>query len=106
MSEETKLEWTEAPTRTQWGDGMMQALVALDKDSTLSLYCHKDDTAKVPGAIARLLAECHQPDATPDVAWQDWRAAVRLATPVPITGKVVLDASTILVIDAAIQREA
>jgi 3-mercaptopyruvate sulfurtransferase SseA len=103
MSEETKFEWTQAPTRTQWGDGMMQALVALDNDSTLSLYCHKDDAAKVAGALARLLDR--QPDAAPDAAWQDWSAAVRSAKPVPITGKVVLDASTILVIDAAIQRE-
>jgi hypothetical protein len=104
MSEETKLEWTEAPTRTQWGDGMMKALVALDNDSTLYLYCHKDDAPKVAGALSRLLAR--RSDAIPDAARQDWSAAVRSAKPVPITGQVVLDASTILAVDVAIQREA
>jgi len=49
------LEWVEAPTRTEWGDGMMSATVALDKDSTLDLYCHKDDIHKVVAALSLVL---------------------------------------------------
>jgi hypothetical protein len=49
------LEWAEAPMRTQWGNGMMTALVALDKDSTLDLYCHKDDIHKVAPALTLVL---------------------------------------------------
>lgn len=44
-------EWSAAPVRTQWGDGMMVADVALDKDSTLTLYCHKDDVPKVSAVL-------------------------------------------------------
>jgi hypothetical protein len=48
------LEWTAAPIRTQWGDGMMVADVALDSDSTLTMYCHRDDRPKVVAAIAAI----------------------------------------------------
>ena len=43
-----KLEWTQAPTKTQWGYEMMEASVAIDKDHTLSLYCEASQTDKVP----------------------------------------------------------
>ena len=43
-----KLEWNRAPTKTQWGHDMMEACVAIDKDHTLSLYCERDQTTKVP----------------------------------------------------------
>jgi hypothetical protein len=42
-----ELKWSTAPTRTEWGEGMMVADVALDNDSTLTMYCHKNDLAKV-----------------------------------------------------------
>lgn len=50
----SSLEWDEAPTSTQWGEGMMVACVGLDKDSTLDLYCHKDDLHKVAGALCAI----------------------------------------------------
>jgi hypothetical protein len=49
-----ELEWTDAPISTQWGDGMKEAVIALDKDSTARLFCHADDLAKVEAAIAGL----------------------------------------------------
>lgn len=50
------LDWQAAPTSTQWGEGMVVACVALDKDSTLDLYCHKDDVHKVAAALASVLS--------------------------------------------------
>jgi hypothetical protein len=46
-----KLEWAQAPVKTQWGHDMMEASVAIDKDHTLSLYCERDQTAKVPKVL-------------------------------------------------------
>jgi hypothetical protein len=46
-----KLEWDKAPVRTQWGHDMMEASVAIDKDHTLSLYCERDQTDKVPKVL-------------------------------------------------------
>lgn len=42
-----KLEWIQAPVKTQWGDEMVVASVAIDKDHTVCLYCERDQTAKV-----------------------------------------------------------
>ena len=42
-----KFEWTQAPTKTQWGHDMVETCVAIDKDHTLSLYCERDQTDKV-----------------------------------------------------------
>jgi hypothetical protein len=36
------LQWSEAPRRTEWGDGMMEALIALGPDHTARIYAHKD----------------------------------------------------------------
>jgi hypothetical protein len=49
-----KLDWENAPKRTQWGAGMKEALVELDKDHTLSLYAEDDALHLVPAALARL----------------------------------------------------
>jgi redox-regulated HSP33 family molecular chaperone len=49
MSE--SMTWQEAPSKTQWGDGMMVATVALSKDATLDLYAHKDDLHLVAQAL-------------------------------------------------------
>jgi hypothetical protein len=43
-----KLKWNKAPVKTQWGHDMMESSIAIDKDQTLSLYCERDQTDKVP----------------------------------------------------------
>ena len=40
-------KWHQAPVKTSWGDGMVVADLAIDKDHTLSIYCERDQTAKV-----------------------------------------------------------
>ncbi len=45
------LEWAEAPERTQWGGGMMEALVALGKDDTLRLYAEAEALHLVGAAL-------------------------------------------------------
>ena len=42
-----KLEWTQAPVKTQWGHEMMEATVGIGKDHTLSMYCEASQTDKV-----------------------------------------------------------
>jgi hypothetical protein len=39
--------WSEAPVKTQWGDEMVVADLAIDKDHTVSVYCERDQIAKV-----------------------------------------------------------
>lgn len=34
--------WSEAPQRSEWGDGMMCADIELSKDETMTVYAHKD----------------------------------------------------------------
>ena len=48
-----KLKWQQAPVKTQWGDEMVVASVAIDKDHTLSLYCERDQTPKVEAMFAQ-----------------------------------------------------
>ena len=48
-----KLKWQQAPVKTQWGDDMVVASVAIDKDHTLSLYCERDQTPKVDVMFAQ-----------------------------------------------------
>jgi hypothetical protein len=40
-------KWHQAPVKTQWGDDMVVADIAIDKDNTVSVYCERDQTAKV-----------------------------------------------------------
>ena len=40
-------KWHQAPVKTSWGDGMVVADLAIDKDHTVSIYCERDQTAKV-----------------------------------------------------------
>ena len=49
----SRLKWMEAPRRSEWGAGMMEALAALGPDETLRLYAHRD---AVPMADALLSA--------------------------------------------------
>ena len=48
-----KFKWQQAPVKTQWGDDMVVASVAIDKDHTLSLYCERDQTPKVDAVFAQ-----------------------------------------------------
>lgn len=48
-----KLKWQQAPVKTQWGDEMVVASVAIDNDHTLSLYCERDQTPKVDAMLAQ-----------------------------------------------------
>jgi hypothetical protein len=40
-------KWHQAPVRTSWGHDMVVADLAIDKDNTVSVYCERDQTAKV-----------------------------------------------------------
>lgn len=48
-----KLKWQQAPVKTQWGDDMVVASVAIDNDHTLSLYCERDQVPKVDAMFAQ-----------------------------------------------------
>ena len=48
-----KLKWQQAPVRTTWGDEMVVASVAIDKDHTVCLYCERDQTPKVDAMFAQ-----------------------------------------------------
>ena len=53
MASSAALKWQQAPVKTQWGDGMVVASIAIDKDHTLSLYCERDQTLKVEAMFAQ-----------------------------------------------------
>ena len=53
QQEPAALKWQQAPVKTQWGDDMVVASVAIDNDHTLSLYCERDQTAKVDAMLAQ-----------------------------------------------------
>jgi hypothetical protein len=53
QQEPVALKWQQAPVKTQWGDGMVVASIAIDKDHTLSLYCERDQTLKVEAMFAQ-----------------------------------------------------
>jgi aerobic-type carbon monoxide dehydrogenase small subunit (CoxS/CutS family) len=40
-------KWHQAPVKTSWGHEMVVADLAIDKDHTASIYCERDQTAKV-----------------------------------------------------------
>jgi len=39
--------WDQAPVKTSWGRDMVVADLAIDKDHTVSVYCERDQIAKV-----------------------------------------------------------
>ena len=51
--EPVALKWQQAPVKTQWGDEMVVASVAIDKDHTVCLYCERDQTPKVDAMFAQ-----------------------------------------------------
>lgn len=40
-------EFQPSPAKTTWGEGMMVADIALNKDEIVSVYVHKDDIYKI-----------------------------------------------------------
>ena len=51
--EPVTLKWQQAPVKTQWGDDMVVASVAIDKDHTVCLYCERDQAPKVEAMFAQ-----------------------------------------------------
>ena len=45
------LQWNKAPVKTEWGEDMVEALVEIDKDHTLKMYCEADQAARVEAMI-------------------------------------------------------
>ncbi len=45
--------WQQSPIKTQWGDDMVVADLAIDKDHTVSVYCERDQTARVEAMFNR-----------------------------------------------------
>lgn len=50
--QEPEWKWLDAPVKTLWGDDMVVADLAIDKDHTVSVYCERDQTAKVEALLA------------------------------------------------------
>ena len=65
-----KLKWQQAPVKTQRGDEMVVASVAIDNDHTLSLYCERDQTSKVDA----MFAQRQWVGLTDDEMWELWNA--------------------------------
>ncbi len=47
VAEPVAWKWHQAPVKTSWGHDMVVADLAIDKDNTVSVYCERDQTAKV-----------------------------------------------------------
>jgi len=60
VQEPVAWKWHQAPVKTSWGDGMVVADLAIDKDHTVSVYCERDQTAKVEAML------------TPPAAQRQW----------------------------------
>ena len=65
-----KLKWQQAPVKTQWGDEMVVASVAIDKDHTLSLYCERDQAPKVEAMFAQ--RQARSADTWVGLTDEDW----------------------------------
>jgi hypothetical protein len=48
-----KLNWHDAPTRTEWGHDMVVATVALGKDHSVDLYCERNKKAEAEALLKR-----------------------------------------------------
>lgn len=73
-----KLKWQQAPVKTQWGDEMVVASVAIDKDHTVDLYCERDQAPKVDAMFAQRSAkQPHEPKKfNPNESFEREEAAV------------------------------
>jgi hypothetical protein len=52
VQEPVAWKWHQAPIKTSWGHDMVVADLAIDKDNTVSIYCERDQTAKVEAMFA------------------------------------------------------
>jgi hypothetical protein len=52
VQEPVAWKWHQAPVKTSWGHDMAVADLAIDKDNTVSVYCERDQTAKVEAMLA------------------------------------------------------
>lgn len=50
-------KWFDAPTKTLWGDDMVVADLAIDKDHTASIYCERDQISKVEAMFTPPVAQ-------------------------------------------------
>jgi hypothetical protein len=50
-------KWHQAPVKTQWGDEMVVASLAIDKDHTVNIYCERDQTAAVERMLTKSAAQ-------------------------------------------------
>jgi hypothetical protein len=84
-----KLKWQQAPVKTQWGDEMVVASVAIDKDHTVCLYCERDQAPKVETMFAQRtwvgltdeeIAQGNKESWVTEQAWQSavWWAEAKL----------------------------
>jgi hypothetical protein len=58
--------WHQAPVKTAWGHEMVVADLAIDKDHTVSIYCERDQKAKVEAMFTT------PPAAQPAPVREDW----------------------------------
>lgn len=54
--------WRQAPIKTMWGDEMVVADLAIDKDHTVSVYCERDQAAKVEAMFTQPAAQRPAPE--------------------------------------------
>jgi hypothetical protein len=61
VQEPVAWKWHQAPVKTQWGDDMVVADIAIDKDHTVSIYCERDQAAKVEAMFTPPAAPVQEP---------------------------------------------
>jgi hypothetical protein len=61
-------KWHRAPVKTSWGHDMVVADLAIDKDNTVSVYCERDQMAKVE---AMFNSPAQPAPVQEPVAWMD-----------------------------------
>jgi len=67
----SRLKWMEAPRRSEWGAGMMEALIALGVDETLRLYAHRDAVPMVDALLSAQPAPARVPLTAAPTAQQE-----------------------------------
>lgn len=73
QNEPVAWKWHQAPVKTSWGDGMVVADLAIDKDHTVSIYCERDQTAKVEAMFTPLQQEAKdEPVDVTEIAFEAW----------------------------------
>jgi hypothetical protein len=86
-------KWHQAPVKTSWGHDMVVADLAIDKDNTVSVYCERDQTAKVeamftppaaPDLQAELDATNRQVEILSDALAESRREVARLKAVQPV----------------------